>query len=519
MRHLSDRAADRLTLAVILGVGLSHLCFILLDQRLPRDLGLYYKELPALFEALQAGRLPMEAMTRPGGWLNLLTAVTLFVAGRSGEVFRLLDLGWLLLLLGATAGVARRVAGPRAALLATAMTASAPMVYVSARMAWIHVPEAALSLGLLYLMLQPPTRMGAAAMTLCGALVISLRPSGVMWLAPLVAFIVAQSFLRQRPLRGVFPMLLAWGLSLLVPLSQLRPYLQAKLDARPRYAALLPGLGDQLLSGFGVWVLPLIALGVVGLLSRDRARLGGPLAAVLGAWIALPLLAWAVSQAGVDNFTAMVPAAALLAGVGLAARFPWMTVPILLVLASLHAWPWVPPEVLERARGLRRIPGMPQVMSQPHVLNYRRAFTGDEARVQLALIDAACATRMCFVVVDGGLFFPHAEDPGRLELFLAGYDHVLLHNPRREPPRRLPPDAIARWTCEARPERPELPAPGGGPMEQHTRGLTPVWSGWLDWCRLDWYVPDGVLEDPDALPPPIPPQRRLEVQHPLIPSG
>ena len=107
--------------AAIAAVVLAHIRFVLLDVRLPRDLGLYYKSMPDLYVALGSGpplHAAWEAMLTSGGWYNLLLSVVFRVFGRSPTLMQCIDICWVVGVLLLVVGIARRLGGPVAGLIA-----------------------------------------------------------------------------------------------------------------------------------------------------------------------------------------------------------------------------------------------------------------------------------------------------------------------------------------------------------------------------------------------------------------
>ncbi len=490
----SERALWALVAAIVVGTCAEHALFVASASVFPRDLNLAYRALPELYEQLGRGE-GVAALTRlrePGGWYNAAIAAWLHLAGPSGPAFAMVSIPWVGLVVLATAGLARTWFGPWAAVAAAAWVAQVPGVTRVARGAWIHTPEAALTTLGAWAFARDPSlaRVGTVVtLALTGGLTLALRPSGIVWVGLLGLAAVA----RWRPLPPLRAGLVvaAWLLGSLVPLPLLRTYLGGKMGVRAHYAAVVEGLPTEL--GHLVGVVPaLIALVGIGLLLavRPPATGGGPdarlRAVVVGGWLLAPLAILAVFRTGLDNFPLVFVAVALLAGRGLGgARPAWRSTGVGLAVAG-----WA----LGLASNVREDLTPPSAPNASH-------------RVA-ALIDATCPTRTarqgCTVVVEQSLFYPRAEEPGWLELFLMderALRLVPLH--QRGLAARGVPAALATWECGAqdhlaRGARPSRDADLRGLV---TRGrLAPAWSVEADGCTFWWLTRDGRLDQPAALP-------------------
>ncbi len=502
---------DWATALIIAIAGLNHLIWIVQDQRLPRDPGLYYKLLPRCYEWLGA---PLEhasdllaALVASSGWYNLLLALLMRAFGRSGALIELASLGWVLLVLVGTARVTRHLGSPTAALAAVMLVASMPVVMVSGRTPWIHVPEAALMLGLvLAWQADAALRRWAtvAKLAALGALLLTLRHSGLPWIVTIAPLLL---FSRGAPRRWgrIALVALTWSCAAVVPALELKRYMVAKMGARERYVEHLPDLWIQLGDTIGKPVLWLGILGIALLLLRRPRLPKEPVKPVLLAWMVASIVMWVVFRAGMDNFTPIGPALAVLAGLGLARLGPLGLVPPTLAATLFVVPQWVSIEA-PLAPWLTRHFGL---TVGTHPLNWYMPWRGFGPREVQALIDASCpsqADATCIVVVDHGLMLPFAEDPGALELFLMAEDRVRLVPMRghRAPPRLNRVHALASFDCLDQPqdwrERYEFSEEVLHQLME-AYALKPVWTDLL-WgrCGYMWHTPDGALLDPLAMP-------------------
>ena len=178
-----------LTAAVIAVTIAAHIRFILVDTRVPRDLGLYYGGVPHAYDLL-LGRTPgalsewWQTIGQSSGWYHLLLAAVLAIFGRGQDTFQVPDVLWVASVLTLTGLITRRIAGARAALVAVTLTAAMPGLIVSGRTGWLHVPEAALALAGVWTWMGDPglTRRGTGVtLAVLGLLELALRPSGLVW--------------------------------------------------------------------------------------------------------------------------------------------------------------------------------------------------------------------------------------------------------------------------------------------------------------------------------------------------
>lgn len=504
-----SRLITALVLAALAAVIAGHLGFIIRDPRLPRDLGLYYARVPDLYHALAsplaaAGTL-LEVIREPGGGYQVLLATFLRVVGRGPVAFQLVDLAWLTSLLVLAHRFARRAWGPWAGLAAVLIAGSIPAVFVYARTAWIHVPEATLLLAVAVAWQADPRldrRRTVALAGLAGAMALLLRPSAMIWIGLLLALAVWRARGERPHPRHTAAVLITWGLCTLPPLLSLDHYLQAKIEARARYAEAVPGLGEQLFVTVGPVAGGIAALGALVTLWPPRQRQ----TALLWLWTLTPVLLFALFRAGIDNFTISAVALALLGAAGLARR-PALGLPLAGAAFALAQVPqWLPPpdpgtwsQHLTKRIGLALKPSFrnPYV---PHTAGHGTA-VGD-------LLAATCPPDdgRCLIAVDQGLFQPFAEDPGALEIFLGGYDTVeivpLAGLTAR--PKALPIRGLAHYDCPEMDEKWRERHPDSLDALRalgKAHDLQPVWSADVgEGCRFSWLAPGGTVAVPEKLP-------------------
>jgi len=455
------------------------------------------------------------AVSETTGWLDAGLALLLRVFGRSPEVLRAVDLGWLVLLLLGVGRAARQLGGPVAAFVAVALCAGMPGVVIQARIGWIHVPEAALVFAAAAVWLgdrELTRRRTAVVLALCGGLALALRPSGAAWVGTL-GLAVAWSTRRWRVLGAVAAV---WLLASLPALSELPEYLRAKALARDRYSLAVPDLQHQLLAVLGA----LSSVGaLVGLLPWLRRWRPTPARAWLAAWIVLPLGLVALFQAGLDNHTVFGPALAIAAGCGVAGvertglrrALAALSVPGALLLQV----PLVAPASLEDS-GVSFLPGFGSFMDQEDINAFVRPYEVFGRQEVRGLLEATCAGAEpggCRILVDQGLFYPFVEDVGELELFLLGEERVDLV-PLWEA--RLPdlaprPHAMATYDCASgddlwRQRHPSTVEAWRHLTQEHR--LEPAWARKVSRaCTFIWLAPQGTLVAPEALPHWNPPPR------------
>lgn len=529
-----DRAIDALTLAILAACVAAHVRFVALDERLPRDLNLAYPDLTRAWLAWARPDVPtgglLDVATRPGGWYQALLAVWMGVAGRSAGAFRAVDVLAVAVVLVGSTFVARRLGGPRAGAATAALLGATPLLVYLGRLSWIHVPEAALvTLALAVWVADPALTRGRsiAAIAVTGGLAFALRPSAAVWLLPLAAAIgLGQARLDRR----WAAIAVGWGLGVVVQLPTLSDYFAYKMHARTRYLAFLPSLGEHLLLLVGP--LPGL-LGLTGLALGWRfagplpagltARPGrlGPLGALWGAWLTLPLVVQALTGAGLDNFPLVAVALAIPAGVGFGAVSPrWLAVPVA-AFAVLHGAQYVPvhgaPVPALRALGLQLQRPDGEAVEIPFLPARGFGAAGADA-----LLRATCGAQLerpgaCTILVDQGFFFPNAEEPGALELLLMHRENVGLHGLMAHTDLRGDtPDALVSFDCGADDARwrDRFPDSVGA-----LQALVPAHDLRIVWryafsprCQLRWATPGGRLVDEAAMPPfgtVLPPAARL----------
>lgn len=540
------RVIDGLTAAIVAACVFAHARFILLDSRLPHDLNLAYTDLPLAWSALVKPEVPagefLVVLTRPGGWYEALLATILAVFGRSAGSFRAIDLLWLALILGGAARVARRLGGPRAGLATASLAGATPLIIHVSRSGWIHIPETALGvLGLLAWTDDPAVKRWRtpAIIGLVGALALALRPSAMVWFAPLLGVVLLTRSTGGRPwLARVGAIGLAWALGLAVQIPKLGAYLEYKVQARARYLAVLPDVAQQTALLLGPLVLLGAIVGVVlwrwpprpalpeGL--QGRGRLPSPLILLLAAWTFGPIALQLLSAAGLDNFPLIAIGAAVAGGLGYGARAPRLLALPLASFLLLHGAQYVtaggPMPLAIRALGIVVQPPMGEAVDSPFLP--AKGFGAAEAD---ALLKATCGNRLeqpqgCVIAVDQGFFYPYPEEPGSLELLLMRRENVeLLGLMAPIPIRDVHPDALVGYDCGSEDQvwRQRFPHSIGALRQlssAHDLRLAWSWSP-SPRCLMTWFTPGGQLADESALPalgvrPPV--DQRMA---PKIPQG
>ena len=501
-------ALTALAVAVVIA---GHVAFLVLDPRLPRDLGLYYARIPALWDAmghpLEGLRAGLAALTDVGGGYQVLLAAYLRLVGRSATAFQLVDLAWLVALLALTWRVAARAWGPWSGLAAVLFAGATPAVFVYARTAWIHVPEAALLLGVVACWQADPElarRRTPALAGLLGGAALLLRPSALIWLGLLVAVALwrrRRGGERPDP-RHAGALLVAWGLATLPAVLSLDDYLQAKLEARGRYAVAVPDLSEQLFVTVGPVAAAAMGLGALLTLWPPRRR--GT--ALLWLWGLTPIPLFALFRAGIDNFTVAAVALAILGGAGLGRRAA-VGVPLAAAVFALAQLPqWLPTPA--PGSWAQHASGRVGLALKPSFRNPYVPHTAGHGGAVEQLLAATCPTtdRRCLIAVDQGLFQPFAEDPGALELFLAGFDQVQIVPVAGldARPGSLPIRALAHYECpdmdvQWRERFPDSVETLDGLVAAHD--LRPVWGADVgEGCEFAWLAPGGQVEAPDRLP-------------------
>jgi hypothetical protein len=504
--NTTRRAWDAAAAFVVFAVALAHVFFLMADLRVPRDLGQYYQSLPILFQSLERPSPSILGLVfERGGWYNALLAVWMRLFGRTGDTFQSMDVIGVAAIC-ALAGLVARSAAPsersRAAFVATALTAAAPIVAIQGRQSWIHIPETALVLGALLAHVRDPRLERVSTIVIsgiCGALAVWLRPSGLVWMASLAPLLLAVPEAQRR--RAAYTAG-AWLLGVLPLLSDMRLYLDAKMEARGRYFEQVPELLIQVQSGIGLPVLVVTLIGMGLALVRRR----GPLEAVLGGWLVLPFVLWSVFGAGIDNFTPVAPALALFAAFGYAER------PIVAALTGVLWFGYYLPQYLWPGDDgpTVRISNFLGVPATPNRGSFYRPFGDPAYEVVPALIDATCpAPEICVVAVDQGLFEPYAEDPGFLRLFLTGRDHVRLSPIAMAGGGDRVVQALVRYECgEENDRRWRERFPDSLTRIEaliSSSNLEEAWKGEAyPGCMVLWLTPGGEMAIPERAPGEIP---------------
>lgn len=491
--------------STIVLVSGAHLHFILVDGRLPQDMGLYFQDLPQLYRAWW-GQAPSaliaETLVVSGGWLQVLISGFLAVVGRSGPAFRVFDLiatTAVIVLIGA---VTTHAAGRRAGLIATLLAAITPMIIVTGRSSWIHIPELALLLGSVLAWIRDPHLRSwrtVGLLVVLGGLCLTLRPSGLVWMGSLVPFIVIKA--RSQP-KQVASVLLGWAVVLPIALSHFGEYLLAKGFAKARYARSVPELSHQLGAQLGPILLMIALLGLSCAVSRKSGRLG----LLSLAWVLLSILLYGHFRAGLNNFTPMAAGLCILSAVGLSHRLgAWGGRLALAAFVFSYALQWLPPPDSEDPKK-----GQLLSLTRPSAPgNFAIPYTGFDARLVTALIQSSCPdpTGPCLVVADQGLFHPFAEDPsGQLERFLSRMDHVNVLDLSR-PDMQLPdtaPNGLARFACGERNQKWRERHPHS---EQNLSRIIKAHDLRVAWgrhfgadCRYRWMIPEGTTLDKNTAP-------------------
>lgn len=450
MRRRAEAAfgPDGSAVCAILGLLTTlQLDYVLRDTRLPRDANAALRHVPELAEAMQAGRAGevLAGLARTGGWQEVSVAGLAVLFGRTPLVWHAWYTGWLLL---AVAGLARATRAVRvdAVLPAVALFAGFPVLLEQARVGWIHLPELALILVAVALLLddEPIDGVRAAILGGCLALTGTLRGSGLAW-ATVVAL---PALVRARSHGGAIACVLGGlGVALTVTGAEIAAYATEKAGAAVRYASLGGANGLFILRlslGFvTTWVVAFgVGLGASAWPSRRRLALAG----LVAFGIVVPLVSMFALSAPVANTPVFLAATALLGGMGLA------------TLGRSGRWGAVvlslPPLLGQLVPGSVTTPlGLPLALGRywrDDAQNYQRPYPHGVARV-IAEPLAACVARArpCSIVTESGLFSVTPEERGRLELFFLGYtpDEVVLTAPTHVQP-MFPVDVVARYRCE-----------------------------------------------------------------------
>lgn len=519
------RIWDAIAVGLILAVVVAHVRFAVQDGRPPQDPNHCLGALPSVYELMGSpGNLPElieYTVSRTSSWYNLLVAAAMRLVGVGPGVLQALNVAWVGLLLTMVALVARRLWGPPAAVAALLLIPpNSEAMIVLARIGWIHVPELAVFLALLLLLVRDPalrrwgTVVGVALLGMAG---IIIRPSGLIWASTLVPLLASGWLVSEHRRRFALrcgTVLVCWGLALIPVAQELSSYVDNKLVSRDRYAFLASP--EVLLSGVrsdvGV-VTGLAALVGIVLLALRYPRQHWRTTALLGVWVVLPFVLYLSLHAGMSNFPAYVAALALLGAGGLA-RYPRIALPLLAaVWIPLYGAQWLPAQTAGHLFA-RWAPGNLYV-DDP--LNHYRVDTWMDAQIVLDLIDASCPhmdRRECTIHVDRCLFRPSGVDPGWLEMFLYDLGNVRLvpvWDPNY-PVSANSGDGMGSYICaqadtdwmarfpETQQRRDEA---------VHRLHYEEVWTRHMaPGCRYTWYTPHGKVKAPQRMPRGAAPQTR-----------
>lgn len=492
-----------MTAVLALGVLLCHAWFLVQDERVCTDDVEMLSQVPVL---LSGGGDWMGALSSPGGWWQVGMALWLDLVGVEPWAVRLPTVLATVLLVLNTGLLLRWGRSGRAAVAGMGLVCLAPMVTAWGRMAWYHLPEAALLTGALVLWTRAPRleRTGPVlGMALLVGLALTLRASALLWSASLLPA-VAYSW-RHGDRRRLGLLLGLAGLAALLPLASVVPYVWEKLSARDRYVFAVDGLGTQV-SVMVTWVLLGLGLGGAGMALRrpERApeRVLGHIA--LG-WLGITALLVVVFRAGLDNHTLFAVGLAMLGARTLEGR-AWLG-PALFAVQQVLLW-----------TGLS-LPGLTPVKG-PDTRDYNLPSQVPDHRVLGELFDATCASD-CVVAVEQGLFHPFSKGAERLEVLQTGAPQVSLVSVRDVGPRVREVAALASLRCTKDFVDYHRLNPGDAvPAQRLERqlGLGVVWTLPLDaHCTLAWEMASA----PPGLPPSGPldvPERRADAPFPPRPQ-
>jgi len=513
------RRWDTAWLAVVALMVLAHARFAIVDQRLPQDPNHCHGALPAAWQALDSVRglaqVPDLLTSQTTGWYNLLLAASMQVVGRGPGVVQAWEVFWAGLLLAMLGLATRQLWGPRGAFAAVTLISPCSYAMVLAgRLGWIHIPELALFLVVLVVLLSDPAltrRRTVVLAALVGMAGIAIRPSGMIWGATLAPFLLSGWLVSEQRERFVIRatvVLALWALALVPAMHELRSYMDNKMVSRTRYAfladpeVLLKGLAADIGVCFAVVGLVGLAIRLVRF-PRDRWR---PMALLL-VWLVLPFALYVQMHAGMPNFPAYTAAFALLAAGGLA-RLPWQAalLPAVLWLPAYTAQ-WLP---LDASRALfeHRWLTIPAAVHTEDPINFYRPYRGITADEILTLVDETCTASgeaPCTLHVDRCLFRPSGVDPGRMELFLTGRRVTLLPvwNPGH-PSAGEGGAGMASYVClqddqDWRNRFSDLALWRAAVIADHDYQL--IWSRHVaPGCDYTWWVPRGTDLDEAKLP-------------------
>ena len=477
-------------------VVLSHLGWLWRDTRMPTDLSLFWSEMPVLAAALSSSEgVSWSALVAPGGWLQFGMAAAQALAGPSALLFQLSEVFWLGVLMLAVAGLVERAAGARAAIAVGGLLGSLPAVVVYARMGWIHLPEAALVSSVAAVWwCAPPGRSRTAGVAVLGALALTLRPSALVWLAPMVLVLIRA--------RAPWPIALAWILGAVPALASLPLYLDAKVAARARYALDVPALLQQLpglLGGVGALAM---GAGMVLMVVRGRGlRLRGAPLFVTLVHALTPVVLFFVFRAGLDNHTQGFVALAILGGIGLSSS-RWSTGLIVVGFGLFTGLQHVPTP----SGPQQHVVGALHMPMQRQLRNAWRPFVGWSADDVASLLQATCPDGPCVLATDRALGRPDGEEPGHLVLFLLGLDKqvqlVDLRMAGREVPRHV--DALLHFDCPSLEPVWNRRYPDSVALRTQVVNHFALRESWVrgvdHQCVVRWMTRHGKLARPDLAP-------------------
>jgi hypothetical protein len=491
-----------LTIALISG---AHIHFIVVDGRLPQDMGLYFQDLPQLHRAWW-GKAPraeiFDVLITSGGWLQVLISGVLAVVGRSGAAFRVFDLIATVSCVGLAGAVAWRAAGRQAGLIATLLCAITPMIVVTGRSSWIHIPELALLLGAVLAWVRDPELARwrtVAGLVIFGGLCLTLRPSALIWVGTLLPLLLIR--IREAP-KQVVATLVGWALVLPIALNDFSQYLEAKGFARERYARSVPELSHELSAELGPILLLVGLIGVSCAVSRKSGKLG----LLSLAWIGLGVFLYGHFRAGLNNFSPLAAGLCILAAIGLGHRLGiWGVRLALAAFLFAYTLQWLPPPGPDEPAKGRLL-----ALTRPSAPgNFAIPYTGFDASLVVGLIRASCTdpAQPCTVVADQGLFQPFTEDPsGQLERFLARVDKVsvlALSRPDMQHPSQAP-SGVARIACGERDRKWRERHPHSKSNLNRmvwAHDLRVAWSRHFGAdCRYFWLMPSGTNLAPEIAP-------------------
>jgi hypothetical protein len=456
--------------ALVLATFLLHLRFVVLDSRLPEDLGVYFARVPELVARPSPG-----VIVHVGGWYELVVALVLRAAGGLPWAFGVVLAVQVAACVALAAAWAWSPERPWAAMACGLLTASLPAVAVLGRTGWIHVPETALLLGAAVALRGTSVRATLAAAAL-GGLAVAMRPSALAWLA------ILATTLRGR---RAWYVAAAWAIGAVPFAVEGRAYVAAKVLSRARYADVVAGPWVAWPEATGVLPLLLAGWGMLRAGRPDR---------VLAAWTALPLLLWVAFRAGIDNFTPGFVAMAAWAARGLGPGG---------AVAAGTAWAlFAGGQLLPRGWGegsVARVAAVLRLPVEPGLMNLYVPFTAwSPAEIRL-LADSTCPPDSCRIGTIDGLFRPVSEDLGRFSLFLSGERRAKVVDLRAEP---AAVDAVVTWVCD---DVARAPAPEAlGNLRRVGASLTPIWGRRIGVCTVGWYASGatGPLPHSADLPPP-----------------